>query len=223
MREMQDRLETTEQRQNTIVGFLARVAQNPTVLQQMVSVAQQAGLQRISSKNGGEHLQLCVHQLQRGLPAASCVTGMQQAAAVLAAYITERFAAASTVWAARTAAVHSCHSEHGEAACACLLLAGRKKRRGVRSGDESDDSGAIPPEENNAQIIQYMPTSNGDFPDSFLRSLTETLPAGDVPADFEAAFHSLQLGQVCLHAQRSALVACSTLPVTQGLATLNVA
>jgi hypothetical protein len=54
MREMHDRLETQEQRQNTIVNFLARVAQNPTVLQQMVSVAQSAGLQRLSSQRGGE-------------------------------------------------------------------------------------------------------------------------------------------------------------------------
>ncbi|KAF6266656.1 hypothetical protein COO60DRAFT_1623446 [Scenedesmus sp. NREL 46B-D3] len=53
MRDMHDRLETQEQRQNTIVSFLARVAQNPTVLQQMVSVAQSAGLQRLSSQRGG--------------------------------------------------------------------------------------------------------------------------------------------------------------------------
>eukprot|EP00882_Tetradesmus_deserticola_P032703 GHRQ01037247.1.p1 GENE.GHRQ01037247.1~~GHRQ01037247.1.p1 ORF type:complete len:129 (-),score=43.42 GHRQ01037247.1:256-642(-) len=53
MRDMHDRLETQEQRQNTIVNFLARVAQNPTVLQQMVSVAQSAGLQRLSSQRGG--------------------------------------------------------------------------------------------------------------------------------------------------------------------------
>eukprot|EP00878_Enallax_costatus_P005338 GHUV01005606.1.p1 GENE.GHUV01005606.1~~GHUV01005606.1.p1 ORF type:complete len:595 (+),score=202.55 GHUV01005606.1:324-2108(+) len=90
MREMQDRLETTEDRQNTIIGFLARVAQNPTVLQQMVSVAQSAGLQRISNRNGA-----------------------------------------------------------------------RKKRRGRSGGDSGEESGgAIPPEENHSQIIQYMPTSN---------------------------------------------------------------
>lgn len=54
MRDMHERLESQEQRQNTIVNFLARVAQNPTVLQQMVSVAQSAGLQRLSSQRGGE-------------------------------------------------------------------------------------------------------------------------------------------------------------------------
>jgi hypothetical protein len=54
MRDMHDRMEAQEQRQNTIVNFLARVAQNPTVLQQMVSVAQSAGLQRLSSQRGGE-------------------------------------------------------------------------------------------------------------------------------------------------------------------------
>jgi CHASE3 domain sensor protein len=53
MREMQDRLDTTEQRQNTIVSFLARVAQNPAVLQQMVSAAQASGLQRIGNKKAG--------------------------------------------------------------------------------------------------------------------------------------------------------------------------
>jgi hypothetical protein len=53
MREMHERMESQEQRQNTIVNFLARVAQNPTVLQQMVSVAQSAGLQRLSSQRGG--------------------------------------------------------------------------------------------------------------------------------------------------------------------------
>eukprot|EP00878_Enallax_costatus_P011274 GHUV01011771.1.p1 GENE.GHUV01011771.1~~GHUV01011771.1.p1 ORF type:complete len:296 (+),score=79.34 GHUV01011771.1:324-1211(+) len=127
MREMQDRLETTEDRQNTIIGFLARVAQNPTVLQQMVSVAQSAGLQRISNRNGA-----------------------------------------------------------------------RKKRRGRSGGDSGEESGgAIPPEENHSQIIQYMPTSNGDFPDSFLRSLAQAMPAGDdMPADFQDAFRHLQLGQV---------------------------
>lgn len=82
-----------------------------------------------------------------------------------------------------------------------VCIAGRKKRRGVRSGHDCDESGAIPPEENHAQIIQYMPSNNGDFPDSFLRSLTQSMPAGDMPADVEAAFYSLQLGgQVCLHA-----------------------
>lgn len=55
MRDMMDRLETTENRQNTIVSFLARLAQNPTVLQQMVSVAQNVGLQRSlnDGRNGG--------------------------------------------------------------------------------------------------------------------------------------------------------------------------
>jgi heat shock transcription factor len=125
MRNMQERLETTEDRQNTIIGFLARVAQNPTVLQQMVSVAQSAGLQRLSNRNGA-----------------------------------------------------------------------RKKRRG-RSGDESGDEsgGAVPSEENHSQIIQYMHNNTGEFPDSFLRSVTQALPAGDMPADFADAFNSLQLGQ----------------------------
>lgn len=55
IRDLQLRLDSTEARQNTIVNFLARVAQNPTVLQQMVSVAQSAGLQRLSSgRSGGE-------------------------------------------------------------------------------------------------------------------------------------------------------------------------
>lgn len=56
MRDMMDRLESTENRQNTIVSFLARLAQNPTVLQQMVSVAQNVGLQRSlnDGRNGGE-------------------------------------------------------------------------------------------------------------------------------------------------------------------------
>jgi hypothetical protein len=53
MREMHDRLDTQEQQTRTIVNFLARVAQNPTVLQEMVSVAQAAGMQRISSQRGG--------------------------------------------------------------------------------------------------------------------------------------------------------------------------
>eukprot|EP00879_Flechtneria_rotunda_P014859 GHRR01015526.1.p1 GENE.GHRR01015526.1~~GHRR01015526.1.p1 ORF type:complete len:225 (+),score=61.26 GHRR01015526.1:360-1034(+) len=53
LRDMQERLEVNENRQNTIIGFLARVAQNPTILQQMVSVAQNVGLQRIASRNGG--------------------------------------------------------------------------------------------------------------------------------------------------------------------------
>jgi hypothetical protein len=76
------------------------------------------------------------------------------------------------------------------------MFAGRKKRRG-RSGDESDESGgAVPPELNHAQIIQYQPVNSGDFPDSFLRSLVQSMPGDDVPADFEAAFHSMQLGQV---------------------------
>lgn len=57
LREMQERLETTEDRQNTIVGFLARVAQNPAVLQQMVSVAQSTGLQRLGNKHSCESQQ----------------------------------------------------------------------------------------------------------------------------------------------------------------------
>jgi hypothetical protein len=58
MRDMMGRLETTENRQTTIVSFLARLAQNPTVLQQMVSVAQNVGLQRSlnDGRNGGERL-----------------------------------------------------------------------------------------------------------------------------------------------------------------------
>lgn len=60
MRDMMGRLETTENRQTTIVSFLARLAQNPTVLQQMVSVAQNVGLQRSlnDGRNGGERLGL---------------------------------------------------------------------------------------------------------------------------------------------------------------------
>ncbi|WIA09074.1 hypothetical protein OEZ85_008488 [Tetradesmus obliquus] len=104
MRDMHERLESQEQRQNTIVNFLARVAQNPTVLQQMVSVAQSAGLQRLSSQRGG-----------------------------------------------------------------------RKKRRG-RSGDDSDESGAVPPEQNHAQIIQYQPVNA-----VFARTTSQGL------ADIEAA------------------------------------
>ena len=52
IRELQQRVESTEQRQSTIVNFLARVAQNPTVLQQMVSVAQSGGLQRLQGNAG---------------------------------------------------------------------------------------------------------------------------------------------------------------------------
>jgi hypothetical protein len=65
----------------------------------------------------------------------------------------------------------------------------------------------VPPEQNHAQIIQYQPANAGDFPDSFLRSLVPSMPGEDVTADFEAAFHSMQLGQVCacMHALRAAL------------------
>jgi hypothetical protein len=62
IREMQQRVEATEQRQNTIVNFLARVAQNPTVLQQMVSVAQISGLQRLEGNTGrGEGRMVVMH------------------------------------------------------------------------------------------------------------------------------------------------------------------
>jgi hypothetical protein len=56
MRDMVDRLDNNEQRQNTIISFLARLAQNPTVLQQMVTVAEDVGLQRSlnDGRNGGE-------------------------------------------------------------------------------------------------------------------------------------------------------------------------
>jgi hypothetical protein len=71
----------------------------------------------------------------------------------------------------------------------------RKKRRG---GDDSDETpGTVPPEENQGQIIQYTPNNNGDFSDSLLRHLTDMMPAGNMPADFTAAFDSLQLNQVC--------------------------
>jgi hypothetical protein len=75
MREMHERMESQEQRQNTIVNFLARVAQNPTVLQQMVSVAQSAGLQRLSSQRGGEadaEQQVALQQQYRLLYGKSC-------------------------------------------------------------------------------------------------------------------------------------------------------
>lgn len=78
--------------------------------------------------------------------------------------------------------------------------AARKKRRGRSGGDSGDESGgAIPPEENHSQIIQYIPTSNGDFPDSFLRSLAQAMPLGATTADFHDAFRHLQLGQVCMN------------------------
>jgi hypothetical protein len=70
MRDMMGRLETTEQRQNTIVGFLARLAQNPTVLQQMVSVAQNVGLQR--SLNDGRNGGACV-RVRACVRARACV------------------------------------------------------------------------------------------------------------------------------------------------------
>ncbi|KAI8467345.1 MAG: hypothetical protein J3K34DRAFT_37862 [Monoraphidium minutum] len=49
MRDLQQRLESTESRQNTIINFLGRVAHNPAVLQELVAAAQSSGLQRISS------------------------------------------------------------------------------------------------------------------------------------------------------------------------------
>lgn len=87
-----------------------------------------------------------------------------------------------------------------------VLSAARKKRRGRGGDDSGDDStDAVPPEQNHSQIIQYMPPNNGEFSDSFLRSLTQAMPAGNMPASFEDAFNSLQLGQVrlcpSLHAQ----------------------
>jgi hypothetical protein len=74
MRDMMDRLESTENRQNTIVSFLARLAQNPTVLKQMVSVAQNVGLQRSlnDGRNGGEASHSwCTH---RQVGSYSCLT-----------------------------------------------------------------------------------------------------------------------------------------------------
>lgn len=90
---------------------------------------------------------------------------------------------------------------HLELCAAVFLATARKKRRG-RSGNDSGDEadGAVPPEENHSQIIQYMHNNTGEFPDSFLRSVTQALPAGDMPADFADAFNSLQLGQVCCNA-----------------------
>ena len=64
----------------------------------------------------------------------------------------------------------------------------------------SDSSGGVPPEQNQAQIIQYMPNSNGDFSESFLRSMADMM-AGPNDMDssaFENAFDALQLGQVCI-------------------------
>lgn len=56
MRDMAERIDSNQQRQDTIISFLARLAQNPTVLQQMVSVADNLGLQRSlnDGRNGGE-------------------------------------------------------------------------------------------------------------------------------------------------------------------------
>jgi hypothetical protein len=53
MRDMQQRLEATESRQNTIISFLGRVAHNPAVLQQLVAAAQHAGMQRLGEGAGG--------------------------------------------------------------------------------------------------------------------------------------------------------------------------
>jgi hypothetical protein len=53
MRELQQRLDSTEARQNTIISFLGRVAHNPAVLQQLVAAAQHAGIQRLSDGAGG--------------------------------------------------------------------------------------------------------------------------------------------------------------------------
>jgi hypothetical protein len=52
MRDLQQRLDATESRQNTIINFLGRVAHNPAVLQQLVAAAQQSGMQRIGSSPG---------------------------------------------------------------------------------------------------------------------------------------------------------------------------
>lgn len=53
MREMQQRLEATESRQNMMISFLGRVAHNPAVLQQLVAAAaQHAAVQRLGGSPG---------------------------------------------------------------------------------------------------------------------------------------------------------------------------
>jgi hypothetical protein len=49
LRSLQTRLESTEQRQQTIISFLARVAQNPAILQQMFQAVQTTGVPRIGA------------------------------------------------------------------------------------------------------------------------------------------------------------------------------
>jgi hypothetical protein len=79
------------------------------------------------------------------------------------------------------------------------FAAGRKKRRARMEGDMSDSSSGVPPEQNQAQIIQYMPNNNGDFSETFLRSMANMMtgPNDMDSSAFENAFDGLQLGQVC--------------------------
>jgi hypothetical protein len=50
-------MENQEQRQDTLISFIARMAQNPTMLQEMVTIADSLGLQHSlnDGRNGGEH------------------------------------------------------------------------------------------------------------------------------------------------------------------------
>lgn len=163
MRDMAERVESTEHRQNAITTFLARVAQNPSVLQQMMSVAQSSGLTRLASRNGGAHA--CVSRLPCTACAAATNSSNHQGGLPL-----------------RHLKPHAAFTSHH-------LAAARKKRRG--SGPGSDGTG----DGNSAAIIQYTPT-NGDFPDSFLRSLAQATPSGGMPPELECMFTGLQLGQV---------------------------
>jgi hypothetical protein len=203
MRDMMDRLETTENRQNTIVSFLARLAQNPTVLQQMVSVAQNVGLQRSlnDGRNGGESLEHHPAGRQREAVWPGCWP--RQASAAWAWHKGQSITR-QQVW--------QCHPRQRGSSkqltlCTCTppdwahllvslsyvcrLAAGRKKRRG-RNGEEVDASApaGVPLEQNHAQIIQYMP-SGGDY--ALLHHLTGMMPQGDIPPDVAAAFDGLHL------------------------------
>lgn len=183
IRDMQSRMDVTEQRQQTLINFFATALKNPTILQRLFNgVSTSGGVQRIggsSGVNGGT---------ANGVGSSG---GRKKRRAVR---VNEHHGSEEEELAMDGSPETSSSSS-------------QQQGQGQGHGQGANNmhgmaAGATPSQQ---QLIQYNP-NNGDYTDMFMKQLQGVLDqAGtnpDAVSDFTHAFNGLQLNQAGMYGQQ---------------------
>nr|UYR21861.1 HSFA1d.1 [Haematococcus lacustris] len=193
IRDLHERLERTEQRQQTLISFFASALKDPRILQRLLSTITAAGVQRIGpgrkkrraraegsslmSEDGSEQLDLELDMLDSDSPELDPFTGMpldfqegdegsEGALAVGPSGFT--LASSATNVPDNLAGKADGVSSGGKGSPAAHGAADKAGSDGLSNGNTS------------RQIIHYTPSNNGDYSDFLLQQLTSSLAASHV-------------------------------------------